>query len=41
MANAGPNTNESQFFLNYHSYRLVGVNHTIFGEVVSKDDLSG
>ncbi|KAJ6633587.1 RING-type E3 ubiquitin-protein ligase PPIL2 [Pseudolycoriella hygida] len=34
MANSGPNTNGSQFFITYRSCRRLDGNHTIFGKLV-------
>uniref|UniRef100_A0A1B6CWT2 RING-type E3 ubiquitin-protein ligase PPIL2 n=1 Tax=Clastoptera arizonana TaxID=38151 RepID=A0A1B6CWT2_9HEMI len=34
MANSGPNTNKSQFFLTYRSCRHLDGKHTVFGRVV-------
>ena len=39
MANAGPGTNGSQFFITTLPTEWLNGNHTIFGEVVSDDDL--
>ena len=39
MANAGPNTNGSQFFITEVSTPWLNGHHTIFGQVVSMDDL--
>ena len=39
MANAGPGTNGSQFFITAVPTEWLNGNHTIFGEVVSDDDL--
>lgn len=39
MANAGPNTNGSQFFITTVITEWLNNNHTIFGEVVSEIDL--
>ena len=39
MANAGPGTNGSQFFITTVPTEWLNGNHTIFGEVVSYDDL--
>lgn len=39
MANAGPGTNGSQFFITTVPTEWLNGNHTIFGEVVSDDDL--
>ena len=39
MANAGPGTNGSQFFITTVPTEWLNVNHTIFGEVVSDSDL--
>ena len=39
MANAGPNTNGSQFFITVAATDWLTGNHTIFGEVVEGDDV--
>ena len=39
MANAGPGTNGSQFFITTVPTEWLNGNHTIFGEVVSDDDI--
>jgi peptidyl-prolyl cis-trans isomerase B (cyclophilin B) len=38
MANAGPNTNGSQFFITHVETSWLNYKHTIFGEVVSEAD---
>ena len=40
MANAGPNTNGSQFFLTVAATPWLTGNHTIFGEVVEGQDVA-
>jgi len=39
MANAGPNTNGSQFFLNAGNNDWLNRGHTVFGKVVSGIDV--
>ena len=39
MANAGPNTNGSQFFIMFGKYGLSESNYTIFGQVISGMDV--
>ena len=38
MANAGPNTNGSQFFITHVPTEWLNYKHTIFGEILSEDD---
>ena len=39
MANSGPNTNGSQFFITVDNTEWLTGNHTIFGEVVEGQDV--
>jgi peptidyl-prolyl cis-trans isomerase B (cyclophilin B) len=39
MANSGPNTNGSQFFITHTETPWLNHKHTIFGEVVSSEDM--
>ncbi|MEA3548805.1 MAG: peptidylprolyl isomerase [Thermodesulfobacteriota bacterium] len=40
MANAGPGTNGSQFFITHVPTPWLNGNHTVFGEVVSEEDMA-
>lgn len=39
MANAGPNTNGSQFFITHIPTEWLDGKHTVFGEIVAEDDM--
>lgn len=39
MANAGPNTNGSQFFITHVPTEWLDDHHTVFGKVVGKEDM--
>ena len=39
MANAGPNTNGSQFFITFGPTDWLNGAHTVFGELIKGDDI--
>jgi len=39
MANAGPNTNGSQFFITHSPQPHLNGNHTVFGKVMGSQDI--
>lgn len=39
MANSGPNTNGSQFFITHVSTSWLDDHHTVFGEVIGEEDM--
>jgi len=40
MANSGPNTNGSQFFINAQNNDFLNTKHTVFGRVVDGTDIA-
>ena len=39
MANSGPDTNQSQFFITLAQCKELDLKHSVFGEVISNEDL--